>query len=50
MFEKAYLILLLQEMIEAGVLMAHADTPGHYMEVDTQQDFELAQKFWRGDA
>ena len=49
-FEKAYLIHLFQEMIEAGVKMAHADTPGNYMEVDTQQDFELAQKFWRGDA
>jgi choline kinase len=47
-FEKAYLILLLQEMIEAGVQMAHADTPRHYMEVDTQEDFELAQRFWRG--
>lgn len=47
-FEKAYLIHLLQEMLEAGVPMTHADTPGQYMEVDTQQDFELAQKFWRG--
>jgi choline kinase len=47
-FEKAYLILLLQEMIEANVAMAHADTPGNYMEVDTQEDFELAQRFWRG--
>src|SRR5207248_1863195 len=46
MFEKAYLIHLLQEMIEAGVKMGHADTPGNYMEVDTQQDFELAQKNW----
>ena len=45
-FEKAYLILLLQHMIEAGVLMAHSDTPGHYMEVDTQEDFELARKHW----
>ncbi len=49
-FEKAYLIHLFQEMIEAGVKMAHADTPGNYMEVDTQQDFELAQQFWSGDA
>ena len=49
-FEKAFLIHLFQEMIEVGVRMAHADTPGNYMEVDTQQDFELAQKFWRGDA
>ena len=47
-FEKAYLIHLFQDMIEAGVQMAHADTPGNYMEVDTQQDFELAQNSWRG--
>ncbi len=45
-FERAYFIHLLQDMIEAGHKMAHADTPGNYMEVDTQQDFELAQKFW----
>lgn len=48
-FEKAYFIHLLQDMIEAGAHMAHADTPGHYMEVDTQQDFELAQKNWKGE-
>lgn len=48
-FEKAYLIHLFQEMIEAGVAFAHADTPGNYMEVDTQQDFELAQRFWKTD-
>ena len=47
-FEKAYLIHLLQDMIEAGVKMAHADTPGNYIEIDTQQDFELAQNSWRG--
>ena len=45
-FEKAYLILLYQEMIEAGLKFAHADTPGSYMEVDTQEDFELARRFW----
>jgi len=45
-FEKAYLILLYQEMIEAGVTFAHADTPGNYLEVDTQEDFELARRFW----
>jgi L-glutamine-phosphate cytidylyltransferase len=45
-FEKAYLIHLYQEMIEAGVKMAHADTAGEYMEVDTQQDFELARNHW----
>jgi choline kinase len=48
-FEKAYLIHLLQDMIESGAKMAHADTPGNYMEVDTQQDFELARQNWRGD-
>jgi L-glutamine-phosphate cytidylyltransferase len=47
-FEKAYLIHLLQDMIESNVKMAHADTPGNYMEVDTQEDFELAQKYWQG--
>src|ERR1043166_5471723 len=47
-FEQAYLIHLLQEMIEAGVQMAHADTLGNYMEVDTQEDFELARKYWGG--
>ena len=48
-FEKAYLIHLYQEMIEAGVKIAHADTPGNYMEVDTQQDFDLARKHWVGE-
>jgi choline kinase len=48
-FEKAFLIQLLQEMIEAGIRMVHADTPGNYMEVDTQQDFELARNNWQGD-
>jgi len=45
-FEKAYLIHLLQEMLEAGVPISHVDTPGGYMEVDTQQDFELARRDW----
>jgi choline kinase len=48
-FEKAYLILLLQEMIEAGIPIAHADTPGRYMEVDTQEDFELARNHWAAE-
>ena len=45
-FEKAYFIHLLQDMIEAGHRMAHVDTPGGYIEVDTQQDFEYARQFW----
>jgi choline kinase len=48
-FEKAYLIHLFQEMLEAGVPMSHADTHGRYMEVDTQEDFELARKHWSGE-
>ena len=46
-FEKAYLILLFQEMIEHGVTIAHVDTPGEYMEIDTQQDYDLARRDWR---
>ena len=45
-FEKAYLIHLLQDMIESGQSMAHVDTPGGYIEVDTQQDFEYARNHW----
>ena len=45
-FEKAYLIHLLQDMIESGQAMAHADTPGGYIEVDTQQDFDYAREHW----
>lgn len=45
-FEKAYMIHLLQDMIETGTSMAHVDTPGGYIEVDTQQDFEYARQYW----
>ncbi|MGE3315510.1 MAG: NTP transferase domain-containing protein [Planctomycetaceae bacterium] len=45
-FEKAYKILLFQEMIESGEKFAHVDTPGGYIEVDTQQDFEYARQHW----
>ncbi len=45
-FEKAYKIHLFQEMIEAGQRMVHVDTPGGYIEVDTQQDFEYARQYW----
>ncbi len=45
-FEKAYLIHLLEDMIESGVPMHHADTPGGYIEIDTQQDFEYARQKW----
>jgi len=45
-FEKAYKIHLFQEMIEAGERMAHVDTPGQYIEIDTQEDFEYARNHW----
>ncbi len=45
-FEKAYKIHLFQEMIERGERMAHVDTPGGYIEVDTQQDFDYARQHW----
>jgi choline kinase len=46
-FEKAYLIHLFQEMIEAGEHFAHVDTPGGYIEIDTQQDFDYARRHWK---
>lgn len=45
-FELAYKILLFQDMIEQGERFAHVDTPGGYIEVDTQQDFEYARNHW----
>lgn len=45
-FEKAYKIHLLQEMIEAGQPIAHVDTPGGYIEIDTQEDFQYARERW----
>jgi L-glutamine-phosphate cytidylyltransferase len=45
-FEKAYKILLFQDMIEAGEKFTHVDTTGGYIEVDTQQDFEYARLNW----
>ncbi|MBI2423938.1 MAG: phosphocholine cytidylyltransferase family protein [Candidatus Hydrogenedentes bacterium] len=45
-FEKAYFIHLLQEMLENGVSMAHVDTPGGYIEIDTQQDLDYARENW----
>jgi phosphoenolpyruvate phosphomutase len=49
-FEKAYLIQLFQDMIEAGERMTHVDTPGGYIEVDTQQDFDYARRHWAAQA
>jgi len=45
-FEKAYFIHLLQDMVEGGTRPVHVDTPGGYIEVDTQEDFEYARRYW----
>ena len=46
-FEKAYKILLFQEMLERGVAMQQATTHGEYIEVDTEQDFAYANRVWK---
>jgi choline kinase len=45
-FEKAYKILLFQDMIEQGERFTYVETPGGYIEVDTQQDFDYARQHW----
>lgn len=45
-FEKAYLIDLLQFMLEVGHPMHAVRTHGGYMEIDTLQDAELAESWW----
>lgn len=47
-FEKAYLIDLLQDMLEGGSEMFREDTRGGYMEIDTQEDLALAEEWWQG--
>ena len=47
LFEKAYLIHLFEDMIQAGEKFVHVDTPGGYIEIDTQQDFEYARRHWK---
>ena len=46
-FERAYLIDLLAEMLEAGTEMHHVDTPGGYMEIDTLEDLAAAERWWK---
>jgi choline kinase len=41
--DRAYMIQLLQDMIEAGVSIGHVDTHGGYHEIDTQQDYDLVR-------
>ncbi|CAA9210938.1 MAG: hypothetical protein AVDCRST_MAG77-262 [uncultured Chloroflexi bacterium] len=43
----AYLIHLFQEMLDHGVDMRRVDTPGEYHEIDTTEDYQIAQDDWR---
>jgi len=45
-FEKAYLIDLLQHMLEQGEVIHRIDTDGGYMEIDTLEDASLAESWW----
>ena len=45
-FEKAYKILLFQEMLERGVAINVVCIDGGYIEVDTLQDYEYARANW----
>ena len=49
-FEKAYLIHLYQEMLDQGVDIRMVTTSGDYMEIDTEEDFALANRAWRAAA
>jgi choline kinase len=49
-FEKAYLIDLLQQMVEHGDSMHRVNTHGGYMEIDTLEDAALAETWWAGNA
>ena len=44
--QKAYLIHLFQEMIEQGVKIHKVDIAGGYYEIDTTQDYEIANQVW----
>lgn len=44
--ENAYLIHLFQHMIELGAVFHKVDTHGDYLEIDTTEDYELANRFW----
>ena len=43
----AYLIQLLDAMLQVGTPIHLLETAGEYMEVDTQEDYQLAQRHWQ---
>jgi choline kinase len=46
-FQRAYLIDLLQHMLEAGSQMHREDTHGGYMELDTLEDLAASERWWQ---
>lgn len=46
-FEKAYLIDLLEHMLQAGCVMHRENTAGGYMEIDTLEDLSMAETWWK---
>ena len=44
--QKAYLIQLFQEMIKENVKICKVEVAGGYHEIDTTQDYEIANKVW----
>jgi L-glutamine-phosphate cytidylyltransferase len=46
LFEKAYLIHLFQHLIEEGIEVHMVTTDGEYMEIDTEEDYALANARW----
>lgn len=48
LFERAYLIDMLQHMLERGTAIHRVDMHGGYMEIDTLEDASLAQGWWDG--
>lgn len=45
-FEKAYLIHLFAEMLDQSVPLHMVTTDGEYMEIDTEEDYALANERW----
>lgn len=46
-FRTAYLIDMIQELIDEGVPVHKVDTPGGYYEIDTLEDYEIAAREWK---
>lgn len=47
-FQQAYLIDLYQEMLDRGVEIHKVDAAGGYLEIDTTEDYAIAQREWTG--